>query len=212
MEFRIEAIEKLRQGEIWGICCTDAAGMGLDLRDITLIIQWGYTASLCTLMQWLGRGAQDPSVTAVGIYLVEPLYFDTYTGKRKWPAVEECSHPKKKARSNSQGTRVDQEGERDEPVQSEAGDEGFDGLESEEEMDTSQPEVDREAQETSRGPSRTVDTLPLPVNPPRTSDSPILPRNLENSALERYTMYVFINAHNRGFCRRRISNEYFNNP
>ncbi|KAF8835722.1 hypothetical protein BDN67DRAFT_912477, partial [Paxillus ammoniavirescens] len=177
MEFHIEAIEKLRWGEIWGICCTDAAGMGLDLRDITLIIQWGYTASLCTLMQRLGRGTRDPSVTAVGIYL--------------------CSHPKKKARSNPQGTRVDQEGERDEPVQSEAGDEGFDGLELEEEMDTSQPEVDREAQETSRGPSRTVDTLPLPVNPPRTSDSPILPRNLENSALERYTMYAFINAHNR---------------
>ncbi|KIJ11128.1 hypothetical protein PAXINDRAFT_15948 [Paxillus involutus ATCC 200175] len=39
MEFWIEAIGKLRQGEIWGICCTDAAGMGLDLHDITLIVQ-----------------------------------------------------------------------------------------------------------------------------------------------------------------------------
>ncbi|KAG1730876.1 P-loop containing nucleoside triphosphate hydrolase protein [Suillus lakei] len=44
-----EMIENLRQGEIWGIFCTDAAGMGLDLGDIAL---------------------------ATGIYLVEPQYID----------------------------------------------------------------------------------------------------------------------------------------
>jgi len=27
MEFRVDAMEKLKKGELWGICCTDAAGM-----------------------------------------------------------------------------------------------------------------------------------------------------------------------------------------
>ncbi|KAG2754120.1 P-loop containing nucleoside triphosphate hydrolase protein, partial [Suillus brevipes Sb2] len=74
--FRAEMIENLRQGEIWGIFCTDAAGMGLDLRDIALVIQWKYTSSLCTLWQRLGRAARDISTEATGIYLVEPQYID----------------------------------------------------------------------------------------------------------------------------------------
>ncbi|KAG1845809.1 hypothetical protein F4604DRAFT_1688582 [Suillus subluteus] len=41
MDFRVNAMEKLRKGELWGICCTDAAGMGLDLRDVKIIVQWG---------------------------------------------------------------------------------------------------------------------------------------------------------------------------
>ncbi|KIJ09295.1 hypothetical protein PAXINDRAFT_17613 [Paxillus involutus ATCC 200175] len=65
-EFRAEMVEKLRRGEIWGICCTDAAGMGLDIHDIELVIQWGYTKSLCILMQRLGRGARGTDVEATG--------------------------------------------------------------------------------------------------------------------------------------------------
>jgi len=64
---------------------------GLDLHDIKIIVQWGYTPSLCALLQRLGCGARDPSLTAVGIYFVELIYFDTYKGKCKRPAVEEDS-------------------------------------------------------------------------------------------------------------------------
>ncbi|KAG1837238.1 P-loop containing nucleoside triphosphate hydrolase protein [Suillus subluteus] len=77
MDFRVNAMEKLRKGELWGICCTDAAGMGLDLRDVKIIVQWGYTASLCALLQRLGCGARHPSLTAIGIYLVEPKHQKT---------------------------------------------------------------------------------------------------------------------------------------
>ncbi|KAG1792081.1 uncharacterized protein HD556DRAFT_1213718, partial [Suillus plorans] len=49
---------------------------GLDLHDIKIIVQWGYTSSLSALMQRLGCGARDPLLTAVGIYLVKPIYFD----------------------------------------------------------------------------------------------------------------------------------------
>ncbi|KAG1894466.1 P-loop containing nucleoside triphosphate hydrolase protein [Suillus fuscotomentosus] len=83
-------------GEIWGICCTDAAGMGLDLRDVRLVNQWGYIDSLCILMQHLGRAARDHALTALAVYFVEPLYFDTYSGKRKWPELDEGQHHTKK--------------------------------------------------------------------------------------------------------------------
>lgn len=76
-EFRTDMMEKLHGGELWGMCCMDAAGMvsslrlaglrsnihanvihqGLDIRDIELVVYWGYIPSLCTLMQWLGRAA-----------------------------------------------------------------------------------------------------------------------------------------------------------
>lgn len=93
-EFKEDMMEKLRRGEIWGIVCTDAAGMvcgntritcnlknrplcqGLDIPDIELVIQWGYTASLCTLFQRLGRAARNAGIEATGVYLVEQEHFD----------------------------------------------------------------------------------------------------------------------------------------
>ncbi|KIK78112.1 hypothetical protein PAXRUDRAFT_80435, partial [Paxillus rubicundulus Ve08.2h10] len=75
-------IEKLQCGEIWGICCTDTAGIvlvlmaeqGLDICGIELVIQWGYVKSLFTLMQWLGHGAQGTDVEATGAYFVDRSY------------------------------------------------------------------------------------------------------------------------------------------
>lgn len=102
MEFRVDTIKKVETGELWGICCMDAVGMvsdnhidqssctnvfnlkkGLDLHDIKIIVQWGYTSSLSALMQRLGYGTRDPSLTAVGINLIELIYFDAYKGKHK---------------------------------------------------------------------------------------------------------------------------------
>jgi len=92
MRFWIETIKKLHSHEIWGIFCTDAAGMvcriqllpslplnrcqGLDLRNVKLIVQWKYTQSLCMLWQRLGRAVRDTSKEATGIYIVEPQYMD----------------------------------------------------------------------------------------------------------------------------------------
>ncbi|KAI9434782.1 P-loop containing nucleoside triphosphate hydrolase protein [Lactarius indigo] len=67
---------KLCLSEIWGIFCTDAAGMGLDLRNIELVVQWKHTKSFCMLWQRLGRAARDPSTEATGIYIVEPKFMD----------------------------------------------------------------------------------------------------------------------------------------
>ncbi|KIL64921.1 hypothetical protein M378DRAFT_42222, partial [Amanita muscaria Koide BX008] len=83
-------------GDIWGIVCTDAAGMGLDISDVELVVQWKYTVSICTLVQRLGRGARHPSVEATGIYLVESQYFDE-TQERLRRAAEKHAQKRKGA-------------------------------------------------------------------------------------------------------------------
>lgn len=158
-------------------------------------------------MQRLGRGARDPSVTAVGIYLVEPLYFDTYTGKRKRPAVEASKRPNKRAKTlqNDIGPGPEHRGDKDEPLHSE-----FE--EDEDERDGSESETEvvaglNDGSEGQLGGSHERATAILPLQP-----TALLPDDLDNNALERYAMYAFINARHRGFCRRRVSNEYFDNP
>lgn len=57
---------------------------GLDIPDIEVVVQLRYVSSLCTLMQRLGRGARGKGMTARGIYLVEPMYFEhNKNGKRQ---------------------------------------------------------------------------------------------------------------------------------
>ncbi|KAI9437344.1 hypothetical protein BJY52DRAFT_1196608 [Lactarius psammicola] len=75
-KFRTETIKKLHSHEIWGIFCTNAAGMGLDLHDVELVVQWKYTQSLCMLWQHLGHAARDSSKEATGVYIIEPQYMD----------------------------------------------------------------------------------------------------------------------------------------
>ncbi|EGO02500.1 hypothetical protein SERLA73DRAFT_150228 [Serpula lacrymans var. lacrymans S7.3] len=45
-EFQKKTVKKLQVGALWGIHCTDTAGMVPDLRSIGLVVQWKYTPSL----------------------------------------------------------------------------------------------------------------------------------------------------------------------
>ncbi|KAF8264330.1 P-loop containing nucleoside triphosphate hydrolase protein [Lactarius quietus] len=89
-----ELTDKLR--EIWGIFCTDTAGMGLDVHDIQVVVQWRYMPSLCTLWQRLGRAVRDPSNEATGIYVVEPQYTDHHRKRAEQRAAERMEREKKK--------------------------------------------------------------------------------------------------------------------
>ncbi|KAF8179318.1 hypothetical protein K438DRAFT_1604022, partial [Mycena galopus ATCC 62051] len=39
-EFKDVESDALKSGQIWGLCCTDSFGMGLNLPDMLLVIQW----------------------------------------------------------------------------------------------------------------------------------------------------------------------------
>ncbi|KAJ7182545.1 hypothetical protein C8R43DRAFT_849396, partial [Mycena crocata] len=49
---------------------------GIDLPNITLVIQWQASCDMCMLWQRFGRGARNPKCEAIALFLVEPMYFD----------------------------------------------------------------------------------------------------------------------------------------
>ncbi|KAJ7721901.1 P-loop containing nucleoside triphosphate hydrolase protein [Mycena metata] len=75
-EFRAEESDRFNAGFNFGLSCTESFGMGIDLPNITLVIQWRASCDMCTLWQRFGRGARDPSCEAIALFLVEPMYFD----------------------------------------------------------------------------------------------------------------------------------------
>ncbi|KZT63806.1 hypothetical protein DAEQUDRAFT_770277 [Daedalea quercina L-15889] len=81
-EYRSEEYEALRNSDIWGLCVTDSFGMGLDLPDIQLIVQWKVPTSLNTIWQRFGRGARADQVEADAVLITEKHYFDDEHAER----------------------------------------------------------------------------------------------------------------------------------
>ncbi|KAJ7803828.1 P-loop containing nucleoside triphosphate hydrolase protein [Mycena olivaceomarginata] len=52
--------ERLRKGKIRILFCTDAVGMGCDMRNIERVVLWGLPPSFCALVQRAGRAMQNP--------------------------------------------------------------------------------------------------------------------------------------------------------
>ncbi|KAH7918225.1 P-loop containing nucleoside triphosphate hydrolase protein [Leucogyrophana mollusca] len=118
-----------KNGDIWGIFCTDAAGMGLDLRDIRLVIQWWYTGSLSTLLQRIGRAARDPNTEATAVYFVEAQYFDIQPGDKRGKQKRSSAKQKGKKRAKIVVNAPDS-GSSDSDTASEDGDEDQPGAET----------------------------------------------------------------------------------
>ncbi|KAJ3721038.1 P-loop containing nucleoside triphosphate hydrolase protein [Lentinula raphanica] len=75
-EFRHNEVHALKLGERLGACATDAVGMGIDIPDIYVVIQYGVPNSLSSWYQRLGRAARDLTLDGCAILLAEPSYFD----------------------------------------------------------------------------------------------------------------------------------------
>ncbi|KAJ7677684.1 P-loop containing nucleoside triphosphate hydrolase protein [Mycena polygramma] len=95
-EFKAGESDALKAGVSWGLNCTDSFGMGLDLSDILLIIQWRSTCDMCTLWQRLGRAARALHLTATGLFLVEPKRFDENLAKAEARAAKRAELSKKR--------------------------------------------------------------------------------------------------------------------
>ncbi|KIO18612.1 hypothetical protein M407DRAFT_83734, partial [Tulasnella calospora MUT 4182] len=50
---------KLSGGGVWILCCTDAVGMGCDIRSARTVILWKSPPTFCALAQRAGRAARD---------------------------------------------------------------------------------------------------------------------------------------------------------
>ncbi|KAJ3964774.1 P-loop containing nucleoside triphosphate hydrolase protein [Lentinula raphanica] len=94
-EFRHEEVQALKIGARLGVCATDAVGMGIDIPDIYIVVQYGVPTSLSTWYQRLGRGVRDLTLDGCAILLVEPAFFD----EAKLAAVKAAEESMERTRS-----------------------------------------------------------------------------------------------------------------
>ncbi|KAL6307300.1 P-loop containing nucleoside triphosphate hydrolase protein [Sparassis latifolia] len=91
--YRNDECEALKNSNIWGLCVTDSFGMGLDLADIQLIVQWKAPRNMNTLWQrfgHVGRGSGE----AFAILIAEKQLFDNEIAKRERRKMQ-CAEKKK---------------------------------------------------------------------------------------------------------------------
>ncbi|KAI0075558.1 P-loop containing nucleoside triphosphate hydrolase protein, partial [Panus rudis PR-1116 ss-1] len=71
-EYRSKAMSYFREGTIRVLVCTDAAGMGCNIPDIDIVVQWRLPATLSNWVQRAGRAARGRGRKGLAILLVEP--------------------------------------------------------------------------------------------------------------------------------------------
>ncbi|KAI5993424.1 P-loop containing nucleoside triphosphate hydrolase protein [Pisolithus albus] len=76
-------VAHLRTGETWGLCTTESFGMGMDVPDIAIVVQWRATCQLSTLWQRWGRAARARGMSGTAILFAEKELFDDVKEERK---------------------------------------------------------------------------------------------------------------------------------
>ncbi|KAJ7082951.1 P-loop containing nucleoside triphosphate hydrolase protein, partial [Mycena belliarum] len=75
-EYRDTVMALFKAGIVRILVCTDAAGMGCDIPDIELVVQWKAPANLSSWVQRAGRAARGPGTVGMAILLVEKSAFE----------------------------------------------------------------------------------------------------------------------------------------
>ncbi|KAH6879607.1 hypothetical protein BKA70DRAFT_1447887 [Coprinopsis sp. MPI-PUGE-AT-0042] len=104
-DYRVDKLQSFRSSETWGLCVTDAFGMGMDLPDVKVVVQYRATCDMCTLWQRFGRAARGEGVDGIGVLLIEKKN----TSEEREAAAERAQNRKKKKkkagkRKRTQGT------------------------------------------------------------------------------------------------------------
>ncbi|KAH9847421.1 P-loop containing nucleoside triphosphate hydrolase protein [Lenzites betulinus] len=79
--YREESMDAFRRGTVRILVCTDAAGMGCNIRDVDLVVQWKLPATLSNFIQRAGRAAWASSRQGLAVLLVERSAFSTPDAK-----------------------------------------------------------------------------------------------------------------------------------
>ncbi|KAJ7599784.1 hypothetical protein C8J56DRAFT_1037395 [Mycena floridula] len=85
------------------LICTDAAGMGCDLPDIDLVVQWKMPGSVSAFVQRAGRAARDPTRKGLGVLLVEKTAYEVdIIAQMAVPAVPGNTKAKKRGKKTKE--------------------------------------------------------------------------------------------------------------
>ncbi|EIW61392.1 P-loop containing nucleoside triphosphate hydrolase protein [Trametes versicolor FP-101664 SS1] len=74
--FRERTTDEFREHKLAGLFCTDSFGMGVDVPNIEIVVQWKATCDVNQLWQRFGRAARGPGTEALAVLIVEPKHFD----------------------------------------------------------------------------------------------------------------------------------------
>ncbi|KAI6037304.1 hypothetical protein BKA83DRAFT_4042466 [Pisolithus microcarpus] len=105
--FKEAELEKLTSGETWGLCTMTSFGMGMDVLDISLVIQWRVTCKLAALWQCFGQAVRDKQLTGTALLFAEKEYFDderVAKVARKAKQTTTCKWTAKEAELTNDGT------------------------------------------------------------------------------------------------------------
>ncbi|CAD6974421.1 unnamed protein product [Tilletia controversa] len=82
---RKRIMREFRSGKIWIVVATEALGMGIDLPDIDMVIQWQLPNDFKALVQHFGRGARGPQSQARALLLCDSLVYQATMAMRARP-------------------------------------------------------------------------------------------------------------------------------
>ncbi|RDB14985.1 putative ATP-dependent DNA helicase RecQ [Hypsizygus marmoreus] len=86
-KYRCEVMRVFKAGIVHILVCTDAAGMGCNIPDVDVIVQWKAPANLSSWVQRAGRAARAAGRTGMAVMLVEKSAFEVNQG----PIVEDSN-------------------------------------------------------------------------------------------------------------------------
>ncbi|THV08508.1 P-loop containing nucleoside triphosphate hydrolase protein [Dendrothele bispora CBS 962.96] len=69
--YKEAVMTQFKAGEVRVLICTDAAGMGCNIPDIDVVVQWKLPSSLSAFVQRAGRAARNPRRQGLAVLLVE---------------------------------------------------------------------------------------------------------------------------------------------
>ncbi|KAJ7797569.1 hypothetical protein B0H14DRAFT_3157424 [Mycena olivaceomarginata] len=75
MEYQADLMRLFKAGVMRILICTDAAGMGCDIPDVELVVQWKAPQNLSSWIQQAGRAARGPGTNGMAVMLVEKSAF-----------------------------------------------------------------------------------------------------------------------------------------
>ncbi|KAF5342587.1 hypothetical protein D9611_001979 [Ephemerocybe angulata] len=76
VEYREAVMEQFKVGKVRILICTDAAGMGCNIPDIDIVVQWKLPASISSFVQRAGRAARGSGRTGLAVLLVEKSVYE----------------------------------------------------------------------------------------------------------------------------------------
>ncbi|KAI6041685.1 hypothetical protein EDC04DRAFT_2565222 [Pisolithus marmoratus] len=76
-------VTHLHSGDIWGLCTTESFGVGMDVPDIAIVVQWRATSGLSTLWQCWGHAARVHGESGMAILFAEKDLFNNVKEERR---------------------------------------------------------------------------------------------------------------------------------